>query len=104
MLIHEVFAHVHEGEVKNVIVCDNYPTADYLAKCIYGEEAFAVDCLQYPCIIGNRYHDGFFWRVDKNGIETPIQYIPTERQQIENLTLENESLTLVMAEMIGGDI
>ncbi len=48
MIVHEVFAQVFEGEVKNVMVCENYPTADYLTKCTYGPEAFAVDCLQVP--------------------------------------------------------
>ena len=43
MIVHEVFAQILDGEVKNIMVCDNYPTADYLTKCVYGDEAlFAV--------------------------------------------------------------
>lgn len=104
MLIHEVFAQIHNGEVKNIIVCANYATADHLAKLVFGEDAFSVDCLQYPCGIGHKYHDGRFWSVDESGVEIALEYIPTERQKIDNLTLENEELTLVMAEMIGGGV
>lgn len=105
MIVHEVFAQIFEGEVKTVIVCGNYPMADYLTKCTYGPEAFAVDCLQYPCSAGDKYHDGFFWRVDQeNGEETQIAYVPTQEQQVAALTAENAELTLAMAEMIGGGL
>jgi len=49
MIVHQVFAQIHKGEVKNVIVCDNYELANWLARATYGSEAIAVDCLQYPC-------------------------------------------------------
>lgn len=104
MIVHEVFAQVVGGEVKNIMVCDNYPTADHLTKCIYGNEAIAVDCLQYRCMIGDLYHDGSFWRVNENtGEETQIEYVPTQEQQIELLRAENEELTLAIADMIGGN-
>ena len=102
MIVHEDFAQICDGEVKNVIVCDNYPTADYLTKCIYGSEAFAVDCLQYACGIGDKYHDGTFYRVGEDGIETAIPYTPTQEQQVEALQAENNELTLAMADLIGG--
>ena len=105
MLVHEVFAQVFEGEVKNVMVCENYPTADYLTKCTYGPEAFAVDCLQYRCSAGDKYHDGFFWHVDpETGEEKQVPYVPTQEQQVAALTAENTELTLAMAEVIGGGL
>ena len=105
MIVHEVFAQIENEEVVNIIVCENYPTADHLTKCIYGDKSFAVDCLQYPCRIGDKYHDGYFWRVDpKTGEETMVEYIPTQEQQVAALQAENEELTLAMAEMIGGEI
>lgn len=105
MIVHEVFAQISEGEVKNVMVCENYPMADYLTKCTYGSEAFAVDCLQWPCRIGDRYHDGFFWRVDQDtGEESMIEYVPTQEQQVRVLQAEKDELTLAMAELIGGDV
>lgn len=105
MIVHEVFAQIFEGEVKNIMVCENYPTADYITKCTYGSEAFAVDCLQYPCSAGDKYHDGCFWRVDsETGEETQLPYMPTQEQQIAVLTAENTELILAMAEMIGGGL
>ena len=83
MIVHEVFAQILDGEVKNIMVCDNYPTADYLTKCVYGDEAYAVDCLQYACGIGDRYHENQFFRVNDDGTE-------------------NEELSLAMADLIGG--
>lgn len=104
MIVHEVFAQIHEGEVKNVMVCENYPMADYLTKATYGSKAFAVDCLQYPCGIGDKYHDGRFWRVDpETGEETPIEYIPTQEQQVRMLQAENNETTIVLAEIFGGN-
>lgn len=103
MIVHEVFAQVFEGEVKNIMICDNYPMANYLTKCVYGQDAYAVDCLQYPCNIGDKYHDGLFWRVDEmTGEETVIKYVPTQEQQIEILRAENNELTIALADLIGG--
>lgn len=102
MIVHEVFAQICDGEVKNVIVCDNYPTADYLTKCIYGRDAFAVDCLQYACGIGDKYYDNTFYRIDEDGTEIAIQYTPTQEQQVEALQAENNELTLALADLIGG--
>ena len=104
MIVHEVFAQIVEGEVKNIMVCENYPMADYLTKCIYGNEAFAVDCLQYKCTVGDKYHDSCFWRVDPDtGEETQVEYVPTQEQQVAALQSENADLTLALAEMIGGE-
>ena len=103
MIVHEVFAHIYEGEVKNIIVCDNYPTADYLAKCIYGSDAFAVDCLQYECAIGDKYHDGAFFSVDsETGEEKQVQYRPTEAQEIEQLKSDYNQIVLALADLYGG--
>ena len=102
MIVHEVFAQILDGEVKNIMVCDNYPTADYLTKCVYGDEAYAVDCLQYASGIGDRYHENQFFRVNDDGTETAIPYTPTQEQQVADLQAENEELTLAMADLIGG--
>lgn len=105
MIVHEVFAQVFEAEVKCVQVANNYPEADYITKCIYGPDAFAVDCLQYACQERDKYHDGCFWRVDpETGEETQIPYIPTQEQEVSMLKAENAELTLAMAEVIGGGL
>ncbi|WP_181005362.1 hypothetical protein [Clostridium sp. 3-3] len=65
--------------------------ANWLARGAYGNSAFAVDCLQYPCGPGDHYHDGAFWRVDENGNEVEeIAYVPTQEQQVSILTGEQE--------------
>lgn len=102
MIVHEVFAQIFEGEVKNIIVCDNYPKADYLTKAIYGQEAFAVGCLQYPCSIGDKYHDGSFWSVNEDGTETRIDGLPTQEQEVQTLQHDKDALILSIAELVGG--
>lgn len=90
MIVHQVFAQIFENEVKNVIVCDNYELANWLARATYGSEAFAVDCLQYPCNKGDRYRDGVFYKVLENGTEQVIDYVPTQEQQVQVLNMEAE--------------
>lgn len=103
MIAHQVYAQIYEGEVKNVCVCEDYEFANWLSKATYGEEAFAVDCLQYPCGIGDRYHDGAFWQIGpEEQEETMIAYVPTQEQQVQQLTAENEELMIVVADLIGG--
>lgn len=103
MIVHQVYAQIFEGEVKNIIVCDNYELANYLARATYGDDAYAVDCLQYPCGIGDTYHGNRFWKADPDtGEETQVKYVPTQEQQVQQLTTENEELMLAMSDMIGG--
>lgn len=90
MIVHQVFAQIHNGEVKNVIVCDNYELANWLARATYGLEAIAVDCLQYPCGPGDHYHNGVFYKVLEDGAEQKIEYVPTQEQQVQMLNMEAE--------------
>ncbi len=99
MTAHEVYAHIHDGVVQNVVVAYSYEDANRVARAVYGNDAIAVDCLQYPCEIGDKYIDGVFYKAD--GI-TPIEYIPTQEQQVKQLQRENAELTLALADMIGG--
>lgn len=89
MTAHEVYAHILGEDVMNVVVADNYTDADLVAKAVYGDEAFAVDCRQYPCGIGDKYINGVFYQRD--GV-TPIEYIPTQEQQVETLKADNLAL------------
>ncbi len=103
MIVHQVYAIIDTaGNVQNVMVCDNYEEANVIARCAYGDEAVAVDCLQYPCQPGDKYHDGRFWRAGEDGQETELIYVPTQEQQVAALEAENRDLTLALAEMIGG--
>ena len=103
MIVHQVYAIIDTaGNVQNVMVCDNYEEANVIARCAYGDEAVAVDCLQYPCQPGDKYHDGRFWRTGEDGQETELIYVPAQEQQVAALEAENRDLTLALAEMIGG--
>lgn len=95
MIVHEVFAQISDNTIKNIIVCSDYTLANYLAHATYGDSAFAVDCLQYPCQIGDKYINNQFYKED--GI-TPIKYVPTQEQQVEQLNRENTDLQLALTE------
>lgn len=99
MIVHQVFALIFEGEIKNIIVCDNYEMANWLARGSYGDGAFAVDCLQYPCGIGDKYHDGVFWNVDEGGSETEIAYIPTQEQQVATLATAQDEVMETLVDL-----
>lgn len=91
MAAHNIYAQIYDGTVQNVMVCDNYELANQLSRMSYGDDAFAVDCMQYSCTIGDKYHDGMFFREIDNA-EIPIEYIPTEKEQIATLTAKNMAL------------
>ena len=97
MAAHEVFAMISGETVQNVVV-GQYEGINRVTRCVYGDDAFAVDCTQYPCEIGDKYINGVFYKAD--GI--PIEYIPTQEQQVAQLRRENAELTLALADMIGG--
>ena len=94
MIVHQIYAMIYNEEVKNVFVCDNYEMANYLSRATYGNDAFAVDCLQYPCQIGDKYSNNTFYKSD--GV-TLIEYRPTQEQQVEHLHIENTDLQLALA-------
>lgn len=88
MIVHQVFAIVHEEIVQNIIVCDNYELANQLAKGTYGNEAIAVDCLQYRCFKDCKYKDGKFYDLE----DKEIPYVPTQEQQVATLQQMNKIL------------
>ena len=98
MVAHEVFAMIFDETVQNVVV-GQYEETNRVARCAYGDDAFAVDCMQYPCEIGDRYINGVFYKSD--GV-TQIDRLPTDRDEIQRLTEDNAQLTVAMADMIGG--
>lgn len=88
MIVHQVFAIVHEEIVQNIIVCDNYELANQLARGTYGNEAIAVDCLQYRCFKDCKYKDGKFYDLE----DKEIPYVPTQEQQVATLQQMNKIL------------
>nr|DAJ09692.1 MAG TPA: hypothetical protein [Caudoviricetes sp.] len=94
MVIHQVFAQIFEEEIKNIIVCDNYEMANWLSRTAYGDTAFSVDCLQYPCQAGDRYRDGVFYKVGEKGVETVINPVISTEQEMESLKATIDTLIL----------
>ena len=86
------------------MVCDNYEMANYISRCTYGENAFAVDSTQYGCSIGDKFHDNRFWRVNEDGTETEVPYILTAEEEVQILKTENNELTLIVADILGGAV
>lgn len=101
MTAHEVYAIIQGETVRQVCVAYSYEDASRVARAVYGDEAIAVDCLQYPCETGDKYIDGVFYKAD--GV-TPTRYIPTQEQQVAQLQAENTELTVALADMIGGAV
>ena len=88
MIVHQVYAIIFEEIVQNIIVCDNYELANQIARGTYGDSAIAVDCLQYPCMIGGTYKDGKFYDLEGN----EVAYVPTQEEQVQTLQNVNELL------------
>ncbi|GLB30633.1 hypothetical protein LAD12857_25560 [Lacrimispora amygdalina] len=80
-----IYAIIFENVVKNIIVADDYSLADTLAKASYGNDAFAVDSSRYATAIGDLYEGGIFYHILEDGTKMPVEYIPTEKELIENL-------------------
>lgn len=96
MILHQIYARIHNGEVKNVFVCDDYETANLISRAEYGDDAFAVDCTQYACQIGDLYENNTFYRVDESGDKKEVRYIPTVEQQVETLKLDFDNTLLML--------
>ena len=93
MIVHQIFAQIYNETVQNLIICQDYEMANYLARAVYGDNAFAVNCLQYPCKLGDKYIEGVFYHVDPETKEkTVIQYVPTQEQQVQQLQSDKEIL------------
>ena len=105
MIVHQVFAMIDgKGNVLNVAVCDNYELANQLARDVYGEDSIAVDCLQYPCGIGDKYIDNRFYHVLDDGSLEEIQYVPTQEQQVSTLNSMMDDTVIGLAQlMVGGE-
>lgn len=100
-----IFAFIWNEKVMNVAVCEDYHSANELAKMCYDDTAIAVQCNQVSCHINDVYRDGAFYTV-KNGEEVVIQPLPTEADEIQTIKCDNEitaseltSMQLAIVEM-----
>ena len=81
------FAMIADGEVKNIIVCDDYDVANELAQGMYGNNAVAFDVSQYSVIIGDKYENGKFYRAEEE-----IKPNPTVDELINKLNADTQAL------------
>ena len=95
MVVHQVFAHILDTQIKNVIVCDNYEVANQLARAIYGQNAIAVECTQYPCGIGDYYVDNSFHYRDKDDPSKVGDPVPRKNTAEEDALEANSKVTVV---------
>ncbi len=99
MWCNQIFSVISENQVMNIMVCDNYEMANYLARCTYGQDAFAVDTTLYPLSIHDIYEDGRFYRVSEDGTRVEVLKNPTEKERILYLTEQNEALTETVVDL-----
>ena len=102
-----------EHEVQAITLFGNPTEADMAARAIYGATAYAKESSQYdvqlPCIV----KDGVFHNIktkemrDEQGKLTyvrvgdaPAEYIPTEAEQIAELTRKNAELKEVIDTLV----
>nr|DAO60744.1 MAG TPA: hypothetical protein [Caudoviricetes sp.]DAU12937.1 MAG TPA: hypothetical protein [Caudoviricetes sp.] len=102
-----------EHEVQAVTLFENPTDADMTARKIYGPEAYAKESSRYVLRMPSIVKDGVFYNVDtkedKNEHgeveivrvgETPAEYIPSEAEQIAELTRKNAELKEVIDTLV----
>lgn len=98
MAAHRIYAQVDAGIVKNVMVCADYEDASYLSRATYGDDALAIDVTNIPCMIGDAYRDGTFYRDGK--AVTPEA---STEASIADLKAGQNEIILALAALIGGE-
>ncbi|WP_195416527.1 hypothetical protein [Enterocloster citroniae] len=105
MIAHEVYALIYDEMVQSVCVAYSYEDANRVARAVYGDDAFAIDCLYCPCQEGDTYIDGSFYAPDgtvRPWLPTQEQHLAQMQTECELLRQENQEMTMVLADMIGG--
>ena len=104
MVVHQVFAHILDNKIKNVIVCDNYEVANQLARSIYGQNAIAVECTQYPCGIGDFYIDKSFHYRDKDDPNKVGDPVPRKNTAEEDAFEANSKATVLQDDVAANTV
>ena len=104
MVVHQVFAHILDNKIKNVIVCYNYEVANQLARSIYGQNAIAVECTQYPCGIGDFYIDNSFHYRDKDDPNKVGDPVPRKNTAEEDAFEANSKATVLQDDVAANTV
>lgn len=102
-----------EHEVQAITLFENPTEADMVARQIYGPSAYAKESSRYQIVLPAIVKDGVFYNVEtkedktEHGEveivrvgETPAEYIPTEAEQIAELTRKNAELKEVIDTLV----
>lgn len=99
MSVHQIYSMIDDaGIIQCISTFDNYEDANLITRAVYGDNAIAVECQQYPCGPGDIFRDNRFWRVQEDGTEKEIEYMPTQEQQVAMLTAQLTETELALVE------
>lgn len=98
------FALIHDNDVKNVFICENYELANQLARASFGAKAFAIDTTRYDTKIGDTYEKGVFYHILEDGSLVEAMFIPTEKDNIATLQSKLIQSQLVLTETYESNI
>jgi hypothetical protein len=104
MVVHQVFAHILDTKIQNIIVCDNYELANQLARAIYGQSAIAQECTQYPCGIGDYFVNNTFFYADKDDPEKVGEAVPRKNTAEEDAAEANAKATSIETDVANNTI
>ena len=106
-------AETGENEVMAITLFDNPTEADMAARAIYGATAYAKESSQYDVQLPAIVKDGTFHNLKTEEMrneqgelthvrigETPAEHIPTEAEQIAELTRKNAELKEVIDTLV----
>lgn len=102
MLAHYTYAVIYDNKVQNIMVCEDINLANRISMATYGEDAFAIEVSYISCAIGDRYDGGKFYHTNESGEEVEVEAVPNEKEEIATLKTQTQSITLVLADLIGG--
>ena len=102
-----------EHEVMTITLFDTPTEADMAARAIYGATAYAKESSQYDVQLPSLVKDGTFYNYKMKEMrgedgklsfvrvgETPAEYVPTEAEQIAELTRKNAELKEVIDTLV----
>lgn len=105
MWCNQIFSLINEDTVQNIIVCDNYETANQIARDYYGDNAIAVDTTQYSLNIGYKYVNGIFYEEDGATVvgrnHTADEEAAIAKAKAESLEAQVAALNIALAEVLG---
>lgn len=104
------YAVIKDGIVINIIQLEykedgsDIELGNQICKLSYGEDSYIVRCNQYMCCIGDEYDGIAFYAYDENGNKFQIDKEPTDEEEFELISQNNEFAYDILADIIGGAI